>query len=598
VNYDSLAAARNGPKCLRPPVEPALRVVQIGPFMNFFRSMLRARVVAATAACRRRGGSTALRRFVLFLLPVLGAVAVAREPAQPIPSIAQLEAAGATIGEIHIVVGDVFDTDDPKENNALFRAANSLHIDTRPSVIERRLLIKRGDRFTVQLVEETERVLLSSGFLYSVRIRPIAYRDGVVDLEVATRDTWTLYPSISVSRTGGANKSEFSINEVNLLGTGSEVNLGYFKDFDRSGTSFDFANANMFGNWTALQFGFARNSDGSKEAVSIVRPFHALDARWSAGIKAVSDDRIDPVYNAGNQVGEYRVRQRQAEAFGGWSKGLVDGWVHRYSVGIDLQDDAYALEPGRVPPANLPPDEKLVGPFFRYEVIEDRYQKTENRNQMGRPEFFAVGLNAKLQLGLASTDLGSTYDALVYSGSVSRGFEPQPDHSLQAAATIDGQYTGGAIRRQQFGASAQYFLPHHRRWLFYASVAGDLLTNPDPADLLYLGGDNGLRGYPLRYQSGTQRALLTLEQRLYTGAFPWRLFRIGAAAFVDVGRAWGGSNPNTVNPGWLADVGLGLRFFSVRTAFGNVLHMDVAFPINPTGDVDSVQFLLRGKASF
>jgi hypothetical protein len=36
----------------------------------------------------------------------------------------------------------------------------------------------------------------------------------------------------------------------------------------------------------------------------------------------------------------------------------------------------------------------------------------------------------------------------------------------------------------------------------------------------------------------------------------------------------------------------------VRTAFGNVLHMDVAFPINPAGDVDSVQFLLRGRASF
>ena len=31
-----------------------------------------------------------------------------------------------------------------------------------------------------------------------------------------------------------------------------------------------------------------------------------------------------------------------------------------------------------------------------------------------------------------------------------------------------------------------------------------------------LGGDTGLRGYPLRYQNGNQRALFTVEERLYT----------------------------------------------------------------------------------
>lgn len=31
-----------------------------------------------------------------------------------------------------------------------------------------------------------------------------------------------------------------------------------------------------------------------------------------------------------------------------------------------------------------------------------------------------------------------------------------------------------------------------------------------------LGGDNGLRGYPLRYQVGTTNALITLEERFYS----------------------------------------------------------------------------------
>lgn len=555
--------------------------------------------VAAIAARRRGSGRLEVRHWALAaVVSLLGALAAAQAAETPIPSLAELESAGATIGEIRIVVGNVFDTSDPRENNSLFRGANTLHELTRPGVIERRLLFRRGERLTVQAIEESERVLLGARYLYAVRIRPVAYRDGVVDLEVATRDTWTLYPSISASRSGGADKVEVSINELNLLGTGSAVSFGYFKDVDRSGRALDFSNDNLFGHWTALQFSIARNSDGSTDAVSLVRPFFELDARWSAGVKALSDDRIEPVYTAGELTSEYRARKRSAEAFGGWSRGLVAGWVQRYTLGVSFEDKAYRLEPGRAPPPNLPPDEKLVGPYLRYQLVEDRYQKTQNRNQMGRPEYFAVGLNSTVQLGWASTGLGSSEDALLYQGKVSRGFELLGDQTLLAAASIEGRFTDGEVRRQQFGASAQYFLPHHRRWVFYASVAGDLLTRPDPSDILYLGGDNGLRGYPLRYQGGTQRSLLTLEERLYTEAFPWRLFRIGAAAFVDVGRAWGGSNTNTANPGWLADVGIGLRFFSVRTGFGNVLHVDLAFPVNPTPDIDRVQLLVRGQASF
>jgi len=115
-----------------------------------------------------------------------------------------------------------------------------------------------------------------------------------------------------------------------------------------------------------------------------------------------------------------------------------------------------------------------------------------------------------------------------------------------------------------------------------------------------LGGDNGLRGYPLRYQSGDRRALLTLEERIYTDWYPFRLFRVGGAVFFDVGRAWGGenANTNTVNPGWLSDVGFGLRILSARSAFGNVWHADVAFPLNPDSNIESVQFLFTGKYSY
>lgn len=516
-----------------------------------------------------------------------------------VPAFRELEAAGTTIGEIRIIALDVFDTEDPREDKLLFRWANRLHIQTRPEVIERALLFKRGEPVSVRLIEETERILRSNRYLYDVQLRPVAVHDGVVDIEVRTRDTWSLDPGLSAGRSGGSNSSSVGLKEYNLLGTGVGLSLGHSRNVDRSSNEFSLVNDRAFGSWTSIGLSHASNSDGRRDAVSVVRPFYALDARWAAGVTAVRDDRLDSIYQAGEMTAQYRHRETRAEIFGGWSAGLVDGWAQRYSLGLGLQRDEYALEPGATPPPLLPRDQKLVSPFVRYELVEDRYERELNRNLIGRPEFFALGLASTVQLGWATPALGSTQEALLYNATLSRGFEPYADHTLIAAARLNGQFTEGQVRRQRFGLQAQYYLPQGPRWLFFAGASADVLSRPNPEDALLLGGDNGLRGYPLRYQSGTRRALFTAEERFYTDLYLWRLFRIGGAAFVDVGRAWGGAEPgNPGNPGWLSDVGMGLRIVSARSAFSNVLHVDIAVPLNTTPDIKRVQFLVKTKTSF
>lgn len=548
--------------------------------------------------CDRTLSINGLAAVCLLALAAILHGAVRAQP--PLPSFAELEAAGAKIGKIHIAAREIFDTSNPKEDKRLFRWANALHIRTRPGVIERALLFRSGDAVSVRLIEETERLLRSNRYVYDVQFRPVAYENGVVDIEVSTRDTWSLDPGVSAGRSGGANSSSLSLKEYNLLGTGTSIGIGRSKSVDRSSNEFQLYNNRAFGSWAEAGYEHASNSDGRRDAASVVRPFYALDSRWAAGVSASKDDRIDAIYNAGNVVSQYRHRQDVAEVFGGWSQGLVDGWVRRYSVGVSYQDDAYAIEPGQVAPARLPSNDRLVSPFVRLEIIEDRYQRELNRNLIGSPEFFALGFASTAKLGWASTGLGSSRDALLYSGSIRRGFEPMPDHTLIAAASVSGQYSAGQVRRQRLGAQAQYYLPQSKRWLFYAFASGDMLTRPDVGDTLLLGGDNGLRGYPLRYQGGTRRALFTMEERFYTDLYVWQLFRIGGAAFFDAGRAWGADSAtaNVVNPGWLSNAGVGVRIVSSRSAFSNVLHLDVAFPLNATPDVKKVQFLVKTKASF
>jgi hypothetical protein len=76
-----------------------------------------------------------------------------------------------------------------------------------------------------------------------------------------------------------------------------------------------------------------------------------------------------------------------------------------------------------------------------------------------------------------------------------------------ASASLAGRYSGGRVSKQLFGVQGKYYRQQSKRWLFYAAASGDVLTNPDVLDMLLLGGDNGLRGYPLRYQGGDKRVL-------------------------------------------------------------------------------------------
>lgn len=516
----------------------------------------------------------------------------------PLSAFAALEAAGARIGRVIVRPMNVFDTDDPAESNWLFRTANLLHIKTRPSVIERALLFRSGEPVSVHKIEETERLLRGARFLYDVSIRPVAVNDGVVDVEVITRDTWTLDPGITASRSGGSNASSVSIREYNLLGTGVGISFGRISNVDRSGNEFQIGADRVLGTWASVGYARASNDDGRREAVRLVRPFYALDARWAAGVTASRDERIDPVYQGGQVVSRYRREEDRAEVFGGLSRGLVAGWVQRWSAGVTAARDAYAAAPGYVAPPVLAPDETLVAPFVRWELIEDRIVAARNLNQIGRPEYLPLGWQTAVQLGWAGTAFGSTTDALLYQARLSRGFEPGHRQVLLASGAVEGRVTETGIQRQKLTVATQWHVPLAPAWVFFVGASGEALTRPGPLDMLTLGGDNGLRGYPLRYQTGTQRALLTVEQRYYTDYFPFRLFRLGAAAFADVGRAWGGPNEGPTSDRWLADVGVGIRIFSARSAFSNALHIDVAVPIDPDTGVKRVQLLVKTRVSF
>jgi hypothetical protein len=547
------------------------------------------------------------------LLLALALLACSGPPAQAqtqsdataLPTLRELEAAGAIIGEIRIKALDIFDLNDPKENNWLFSAANWLHIQTRPSTIRRQLLFASGERLSVRLIEESERLLRGDRYLYEAEIRPVAWRDGIVDLEVRTRDTWSLQPGAKISYAGGTSSGGVSLRDYNLFGTGMNFSIARRTNSEvssaggtRSSVDLEFSYPFAFDGHTTVAYGQSNFDEGNSRYLTLDRPFYSLDSRWAAGASASHDDRVVSSYAGGVVAGQYRRRHDGAYAVLGGSRGLIGGWTHRVSGGLRYEDDVYRAEPGLDAPAQLPADRTLVVPFVRYQAVQDDFREVKNLDQIARPEYLALGWYASLEFGRAAKVLGSTQAVSQYAASLSKGVRIAGDGALLASASISGEYAAGATDREQVSASARYYQRRGSRTVFYLALAADATSYSDATQYLSLGGDTGLRGYPTNYQLGARRVLFTAERRFYSDWYPFRLFRVGGALFYDLGRAWDGPYQGPASEHWAADAGFGLRLLSARSATGTTLHIDLAFPIERMPGVKSYQFLLQSKSGF
>ena len=502
------------------------------------------------------------------------------------------------IGEVILDARDVFETGKPDEDKALFRLANFLHINTRASTIRDQLLFTSGDVYSRRLLDESERLLRENRYFYDARIDPVRYCNGIVDVTVRTRDVWTLNVGASGSRQGGKNKTNIEFEELNLFGLGSKLSVDMLSDVDRDSVIFEYTDPHLGKSQTLLSTKFIDSSDGEATSFVLDRPFFALDTRWSAGVELLGDDRVETFYDRGEPQAQLGHSRTYGQVHGGWSRGLQNGWVSRWSAGLVHDSSRFSPVDDSTSPMPVPGERTYTYPFIRYELLEDRFITTQNHNQIGRTEDVYLGTHLLAELGYSSNLFGGANDALVFRLNAGTGIgDPQKTLWLLNAG-IAGRLEDGQALDTRITADTGYYRRQSDKRLLYIGASILAAVSPDLDDPIYLGGDNGLRGYPLRYQGGEGKAFLTVEQRFFTDWYPFRLAHVGGAVFADVGRTWGRSAVSESDLGWLGDVGFGLRLSPTRSGRGHMLHLDVAFPLNASGDIDNVQFLLQTRRSF
>ncbi len=516
-----------------------------------------------------------------------------------LPSDGELEAAGAVIGKIDLDIRNIFDESDAREANGLYWLANHLHIRTKHATIKAQLLFASGDKYLARKLAETERALRLLTYIYDARVVPVRYADGKVDIKVITKDVWTLSPGISFGRAGGSNSTNFNLQDSNFLGWGKGLEISHGSTVDRTSTSVDWTDPNVLGSRWTSDLTYADSSDGMQRSLKVARPFYSLDAPWSAKITAVKFDRTISRYNLGDIVDQFNDNESSYELSGGISSGLTDGWTKRLTFGMRYDRNIFLPTPVTSMPARqLPPDRTLSYPFVGFDVLQDKYQKVGDENQIGRTEDLYFGTEVKGEVGLSNSAFGADRNAIMLAAKALRGIEITGLQQLFLTSAFSSRIEDGRARNLRADAGAKYYWRWRTDWLLYAALSGTVTDSLDPDMQLLLGGDNGLRGYPLRYESGTSRALFTVEQRFYTDWYPFRLVRVGGAIFADVGRTWGSGVVGNSDPGLLRDVGFGLRLGNTRSGLGNVLHIDFAFPLNNLVGIQRFQVLVQTMQSF
>lgn len=500
---------------------------------------------------------------------------------------------GLPISSISIDNANIFDPEDEEENLWIHRVANSLHIKTQKKTIEGLILFDRMQPYSEQLVEETERMIRSKGYIHDARIESDPVCGEGVRLKVLTTDNWTLTPNISIDSSGGETRTSFELEESNLLGLGTSINLKSESDEDRDEDSVSFYDSNWLGNHKNLNLTLSNNSDGYFYATRLYRPFVQLDSRyaWSVEVSALELER--PVYTDGvlsDKVGE---TAETAQVSYGWSKGLVGDSVTRFQVGWAFSDKEF-FQTDDFPLSEIPESEISSYPFFGYSLLQPIYLTMTNFRVMEVSEDISIGDSFSFDLGWKDEAFGSDERGLVVGVDYNYGSRIANRTLWFVDLSLDYEANAERDDKGFFSLGGRFYHYRAQDHSYLINGAIETALNPENFEEYVLGGDSGLKGYPIRYQSGDTKATFALEDRFYFDWYPWKLLKFGTAVFFETGSAWVEED----GPNFISDVGFGLRVVSTRQSKAKVLHADIAFPLSERGQVDSYQLFLKARAEF
>jgi len=487
--------------------------------------------------------------------------------------------AGPIIDSVVINAENVYDLDDPRYDNFLFRMADKLHFVTRDAVIKRELLLDKGDRYDTSLVNESIRNLRRLDFLLKTDIRLEKGPHNENIMVVNTSDKWTTSGGASFHRTGGRNDMQFGLQERNLYGYGIYFSNNFFiPEKDRNYYQMELSDNRFLGKNVLVDLFYSDDPRAGSVALLLERPYYNLSQKWGAAIDYVNLRRRRDYYISEVLVGQERSLKNTLQTQISYRDGpnnLKYQFTQVYQY-IDLSSRGMNLYDSAAQPFLPPPTEDSLVNYFQLtaRLQQIRYTAFERLNRFYKPEDINLGLDFQISYGRA---FRQGLRVIIY-----HYLAVWPQYTLAFGSNLlfagfqhEEWYSGGQTIRKALNYYFKGYRQYHRNYTVALGARLSLNHLIDRSYTLYLDEESGVRGYPIYFLNGEDRLIINIENRFYSDLEILSV-GVGGAVFADIGNIWSrGESPALVKS--IYSFGAGLRFGVSRSSHGEVVRIDFAY---------------------
>jgi outer membrane protein assembly factor BamA len=455
--------------------------------------------------------------------------------------------------------------------NALTRLANRLHRTTRRGVVERELLFGPGAPYDSARVAETARNLRAVGVFRRVAIDSVRTDSGLI-VRVTTADGWTTRPDFRFGSSGSSITYTAALDELNFLGTATQLGIRYRKDPDRSSVIGTFRQPRLLWRTVGLSLAYYRLSDGDIGIGALSKPFFSLSDRtgWSLG-GDVRKHRILRFFD-GQDVARDSLERRFAMGYVSAARAVRAGPQGYLRVGMNahIRRDDYAAEARKDTIGKTVTG--VVGGFVQWKKA--RYLVSRGLTSFGREEDVDVSTAISFGVNLTPRGFGYPENGIVPSLSLLTGLG-DVSHFVQLYGSGSLRFTSAGLDSGTVQVAATGFLVPAPRHLAVLHGSAGWQRNPAPGSEFDLGLGVGPRAFRAHAFTGDRAFLTSAEYRFTVAEEVLRLSAIGLAGFVDYGGAWWHDSPR--RSGW--DLGVGLRLGPTRATNVKSTRVDLAYRV-------------------
>jgi hypothetical protein len=491
---------------------------------------------------------------------------------------------GRPLQEIRLHRDNVF-TEDTGWLSWLYNLANKIHVKTRPFVIRNEILLREGEPYDSLRMSESVRLLRERGLFEEVRGWAEPSDSGVV-AHIHTHDYWTLDFQTGFSKEGGKTEILLGIFDSNILGTGNVLSFSRRWSTDRNQSRWAMVAPRVLGRRENIFGEYRDNTDGIVRGGFFGHAYENHIHPWSYGIQGHRFSGRYRIYESEEDVARLNLGENRASVYVAKYPGVG------LQVGGGLGASLYDFEPDTLillaePRQSIgsPVPQRLRMGLLTVGLQKRRFIQTRNLNRYGGVENYPLGWSTQLFFGHNFTALGGD-DERNYTG-LGWQFSSHPGGRWWFSGSGFGSifWKGDRVGHRRVNAQTLFMRRHNPRHLTAFQFTGRWGEDLPTEERIYLGADQGLRGYPLRSLEGTQFLLFNLEHRLWT---PVKVLftTFGLSLYWDSALV-SGPEEDLGQSSWKHGTGVGILMGSHKSSSG-ILRIELGWRLDRKNSVDLV----------